>query len=203
MSKIRINELARQLEIPSHDIFDMLAEISASPRRKRTPAPSTMPSRRRSAGECTATGSGRDPNSIAEPQSRSRSRLHAEEYALEPPPLRKPPHPLLLKEGRPRRRLQKCRLRTDDSAPTMLTEEPPPRSKPAPIRPPLAAGGSAPAASAVAHHAGPGAARSARSATRTDPFRTAAAIAARLTAAHANAGSARGAYWPAATPPSQ
>ena len=50
MSKIRINELARQLEVPSHVILDMLPD-SASPRRRRTPARSMTMSRTNSGAD--------------------------------------------------------------------------------------------------------------------------------------------------------
>jgi translation initiation factor IF-2 len=134
MSKIRINELARQLEIPSHTLIDMLPEFGIT--EKKTHSSSIDESvadqvrRRLAGGEApaayTATAVAVE-EAPPEEQEIELAPAVAEQLAKSASaPVAEAPAPDLA-----------------DGANHAVAEEPA-RAKPAPIRPPLAAGGSAP-----------------------------------------------------------
>ncbi|HTR39109.1 MAG TPA: translation initiation factor IF-2 [Bryobacteraceae bacterium] len=133
MSKIRINELARQLEIPSHEILEMLPELGVS--EKKTHSSSIDEDvaekiRRRTQGGGEESAPARTFSTaaaVAEPEPDLQPEMPAEPPA---PVVHAPAHIEELPEAMP-----------EDATPVV---EDLPRSKPAPLRPPLAAGGGAP-----------------------------------------------------------
>src|SRR5580700_7796358 len=136
MTKIRINELARQLEVPSHSIIDMLPELGVSEKKTHSSSidePVAEIVRQRLQGG-TGVATRRESDSsvaVAEPE--------AIEEVTRPEPVgerlptgpAKPPAPGIEPPA------------TSQEANVTIVEEPL-RSKPAPLRPPLAAGGAAP-----------------------------------------------------------
>ncbi|HEX6893884.1 MAG TPA: translation initiation factor IF-2 N-terminal domain-containing protein, partial [Bryobacteraceae bacterium] len=144
MSKIRINELARQLEIPSHTLIDMLPEFGIT--EKKTHSSSIDDNvaeliRKRLAGGGvsthteTATAVAVEDEPQQEEQLEERSAASARPVAEE---TAKPaPMPVMESLAEP------VHEATADAAGGRGAEEPA-RPKPAPIRPPLATGGTAP-----------------------------------------------------------
>ncbi|HUJ50294.1 MAG TPA: translation initiation factor IF-2 [Bryobacteraceae bacterium] len=134
MSKIRINELARQLEIPSHTLIDMLPEFGIT--EKKTHSSSIDESvadqvrRRLAGGEApaayTATAVAVEEAPPEEEEIEPAPPVAEQPAKAASAPVAEAPAPDLA-----------------DGANHAVAEEPA-RAKPAPIRPPLAAGGSAP-----------------------------------------------------------
>ncbi|HLG97476.1 MAG TPA: translation initiation factor IF-2 [Bryobacteraceae bacterium] len=138
MSKIRINELARQLEIPSHTLIDMLPEFGIT--EKKTHSSSIDDSvaeqvRKRLAGGELASPQTTTAVAVEEPPQEEQSAEPVRPAAIEhgakpaPAPAAEPAAPPAAE--------------TSDGAVAHAMEEQA-RPKPAPIRPPLATGGSAP-----------------------------------------------------------
>ncbi|HUA21816.1 MAG TPA: translation initiation factor IF-2 [Bryobacteraceae bacterium] len=134
MSKIRINELARQLEIPSHEILEMLPELGVA--EKKTHSSSIDEDvaekirRRTHGGEGLSPGRAVSsvPVAVAEPEVA----VQVETLAEPRPSLPHAPAPV-----------EEVLETPVESSAAPLAEEMP-RTKPAPLRPPLAAGGGAP-----------------------------------------------------------
>src|SRR5438477_4179395 len=134
MSKIRINELARQLEIPSHSILDMLPELGVTEKKTHSssidePVAEIIRSRVQGLPESSSTEhSGSSAVAVAEPQ-------HMEEQplvhtAVQPPITAKGASPATIETP----------AAPSDNGPAAPAVDEPARSKPAPIRPPLATG---------------------------------------------------------------
>ena len=140
MSKIRINELARQLEVPSHIILEMLPELGVT--EKKTHSSSLDDDvaervRRRVQGGAGTTAvpetAGGPAVAIAEAEP---AKVH---HAPPAPALEQP---VIAAKSAPPPPVEAPAPAAPDATAGAAAEEP--RQKPAPIRPPLAAGGSAP-----------------------------------------------------------
>jgi translation initiation factor IF-2 len=141
MSKIRINELARQLEIPSHEILEMLPGLGVEEKKTHSSSidePVAEMIRQRVQGNAPSPAAEAAAKSepaavaVAEPEAPERpapQRTAAPEHppvAAKPAPAAPEPPPSTV----------------SDNGTAATVEEP--ARKAAPIRPPLAAGGSAP-----------------------------------------------------------
>src|ERR1700687_3439774 len=141
MNKIRINELARQLEIPSHSILEMLPELGVTEKKTHSssidePVAEIIRSRVQGAPETSSQEHGGSSSvAVAEPP-------HIEEQPLVSPAVREQP-PTAAK-GAPPAPIDLTPPTASDNGTAAPTVEEPVRSKPAPIRPPLASGPSAP-----------------------------------------------------------
>ena len=149
MTKIRINELARQLEVPSHAIIEMLPELGVS--EKKTHSSSIDESVEKIIRERLSGGGGdaarreaANSVAVAEPE--------AGEEAAHPEPTSERPSTGARSAGSgvsiephapPLDSTSASPTTTAQEATVTIVEEPL-RSKPAPLRPPLAAGGVAP-----------------------------------------------------------
>jgi translation initiation factor IF-2 len=149
MSKIRINELARQLEVPSHAIIDMLPELGVSEKKTHSSSidePVAEIIRQRVQGGAGAAMRREALTSVAvaepEPEEQNNRREAPVRYEPSVPPAaaerpapaeRKPVSELEAPATTP---VQEAPI---TAAPLMPVEEPL-RSKPAPLRPPLSAG---------------------------------------------------------------
>ncbi|MGA2881017.1 MAG: translation initiation factor IF-2 [Bryobacteraceae bacterium] len=141
MSKIRINELARQLEVPSHAIIDMLPELGVSEKKTHSSSidePVAEIIRQRVQGGAGAAMRREADASVAvaEPEPVERYEQPARH---EPAPPAAPEHHAHV----PVPELQAPATTPAQEAPVSTVEEPL-RSKPAPLRPPLSASGAAP-----------------------------------------------------------
>jgi translation initiation factor IF-2 len=152
MSKIRINELARQLEVPSHAIIDMLPELGVSEKKTHSSSidePVAEIIRQRVQGGAGAAMRREADSSVAvaEPESLEQSSRHDQPAWHEPSaPLAAPEHPTHAARI-PVPELEAPATTSAQEAPVttpVTTVEEPLRSKPAPLRPPLSAGGVAP-----------------------------------------------------------
>ncbi|MBZ5608919.1 MAG: translation initiation factor IF-2 [Acidobacteriia bacterium] len=144
MSKIRINELARQLEIPSHDILAMLPELGVSEKKTHSSSVDDDVAEliriRVQGGEPRqyrpeAAGA---PVAVEEPPA-------VEEYApapaiAQPAAAAQPAQ----SKGVPSLSPETIPAVLEDGASAAALAEEPMRAKPAPLRPPLATGVSAP-----------------------------------------------------------
>jgi translation initiation factor IF-2 len=139
MSKIRINELARQLEIPSHEIIDMLPGLGVTEKKTHSSSidePVAEEIRRRvQGGNGTALRPHVEPSvAAAEPEPQAaRHELSA------PPAPEHPAHPARIP-------VAETSAAPQQEAPMSGTApvEEALRAKPAPLRPPLSASGAAP-----------------------------------------------------------
>jgi translation initiation factor IF-2 len=138
MTKIRINELARQLEVPSHAIIDMLPELGVS--EKKTHSSSIDERVERIIRERLQGGGGDAARreldtavAVAEPEVIPEHHTRLEPVAERPAAGPKLAAPSIEPPAT-----------TPSQEATVSTVEEPLRSKPAPLRPPLAAGGVAP-----------------------------------------------------------
>jgi len=157
MGKIRINELARQLEVPSHAIIDMLPELGVT--EKKTHSSSVDEDVAEKLRLRVQGGAGaamrREADSsvaVAEPESLDQPNHHEQPARHEPSaPLVTPEHPAhSAKIPVPEVEApapapiaapaQEVPVTTPIALPVSTGEEPL-RSKPAPLRPPLSAGG--------------------------------------------------------------
>jgi translation initiation factor IF-2 len=146
MSKIRINELARQLEIPSHEIIDMLPELGVTEKKTHSSSidePVAEIIRRRvHGGNGVASAGQRDSSvAIAEPEPA--------------PPVRYDAPAPATTASEPGTRATAAEIETapaeatsapaelESAAPATAATEDPIR-KPAPLRPPLLSGGASP-----------------------------------------------------------
>ena len=138
MSKIRINELARQLEIPSHMILEMLPELGVTEKKTHSssidePVAELVRKRVQGPGESSAQPIDYGPQvAIAEPEP-----VEEQHHA----PVHAPEQPATAAKSAPVPAAETVSASPSDSV-SVTTEEP--RSKPAPLRPPLSSGGSAP-----------------------------------------------------------
>src|SRR5579864_1828989 len=142
MSKIRINELARQLEIPSHEVLEMLPGLGVTEKKTHSSSidePIAELIRQRVQRGAAPTAAQQEAQSssavaVAEPETVEEQPLAAPTSTLEyPPTVAKgvPPPP------------PEAPAAASENGSSAAVEEPH-RAKPAPIRPPLSAGGSAP-----------------------------------------------------------
>src|SRR5229473_3653661 len=137
MNKIRINELARQLEIPSHSILEMLPELGVTEKKTHSssidePVAEIIRSRVQGLPESSSTErSGSSAVAVAEPP-------HIEEQPL----VHTAVQPPIAAKGAPPASIETPSAPSDNGTAAPTVEEA--RSKPAPIRPPLATGPSAP-----------------------------------------------------------
>jgi translation initiation factor IF-2 len=141
MSKIRINELARQLEIPSHVIVEMLPEVGVTEKKTHSSSidePVAELVRKRVHGEGVAQPEGGGvATAVAEPEQVEEQQPQSPAPEHEPPAIAAksaPAHPAEAAAAAP----------PSENGSTSLAAEEPLRSKPAPVRPPLATGPSAP-----------------------------------------------------------
>ncbi len=140
MSKIRINELARQLEIPSHEILDMLPELGVT--EKKTHSSSVdepvaeMIRRRVQGGESSAQHTESRGASAVAVAELEEEEVPVVTFRTELPPPAASSSATSVAEPT-------AILPAETPASMPMTEEAS-RMKPAPIRPPLAAGGGAP-----------------------------------------------------------
>src|SRR5258708_9975923 len=138
MNKIRINELARQLEIPSHSILEMLPELGVTEKKTHSssidePVAEIIRSRVQGLPQASSSEhSGSSAVAVAEPP-------HTEEQPLVHTAIQPP----IAAKGAPPATIETPAAPSDNGTAASTAEEPA-RSKPAPIRPPLAAGPSAP-----------------------------------------------------------
>jgi translation initiation factor IF-2 len=149
MGKIRINELARQLEVPSHTIIDMLPELGVSEKKTHSSSidePVAEIIRQRVQGGAGAAMRRETDSSVAvaEPEEIEEPTRH-EPYAPAAP--EHPAHvartPVPEFEAHASASVAGPAQEAPVTTPGTTIEEPL-RSKPAPLRPPLAAGGAAP-----------------------------------------------------------
>ena len=141
MSKIRINELARQLEVPSHNILEMLPELGVT--EKKTHSSSLDDNiadlvRRRVQGVPEPEVQ-REPAApavaVAEPEPAPEPRVAAAPAA--------PEQPAAAAKGAPTPVAETAAAPAADGT-SAATADDVARPKPAPVRPPLAAGGASP-----------------------------------------------------------
>ncbi len=141
MTKIRINELARQLEVPSHAIIDMLPELGVSEKKTHSssidePVALIIRERLQGGGGDAARRESDSSVAVAEPEEMEED-TRPERVAEHPPTAAKPVGPSIPSGIEPP-------VTTASQEATVSTVEEPLRSKPAPLRPPLSAGGVAP-----------------------------------------------------------
>src|SRR5580704_14801323 len=133
MSKIRINELARQLEIPSHAILEMLPDLGVTEKKTHSSsvdAPVAELIRKRLFGDDEHSGTSTTIVFPAEPEAPAKEEPSSVTRTVQAPaPVASAP-PTVVEEP----------VVSAESSSSVAVEEQP-RSKPAPIRPPLAAGG--------------------------------------------------------------
>ncbi|HEX5230100.1 MAG TPA: translation initiation factor IF-2 [Bryobacteraceae bacterium] len=145
MSKIRINELARQLEIPSHEIIDMLPELGVTEKKTHSSSidePVAEIIRQRVHGSGGAAAAARRAESsvaVAEPEVEEEVSQH-ELSAHAAPELPAPAHRAPVADSTPAAHAVTGPAAENQPAAPGAVEEPL-RSKPAPLRPPLSAGG--------------------------------------------------------------
>jgi translation initiation factor IF-2 len=136
MTKIRINELARQLEVPSHAIIDMLPELGVSEKKTHSssidePVALIIRDRLQGGGGDAARRESDSSVAVAEPEA-------IEEHTRPEPAAERAP---AIRLAAPSIEPPAAAAFQED---TVTTVEEPLRSKPAPLRPPLSAGGTAP-----------------------------------------------------------
>src|SRR5580658_349444 len=145
MTKIRINELARQLEVPSHSIIDMLPELGVSEKKTHSssidePVALIIRERLQGGGGDAARRESDSSVAVAEPEA-TEEHTRYEPAAERPPVATKPAGPGV---GGIEPHAATSAHSTAFQEDTVTTVEEPLRSKPAPLRPPLSAGGTAP-----------------------------------------------------------
>src|SRR5579864_2772035 len=139
MSKIRINELARQLEVPSHTIIDMLPELGVSEKKTHSssidePIAELVRQRVQGSGESSprAEAPSSPVSAVAElepPREQHQAPSHAHEQ------------PAIAAKGAQSPAAEASAASPSDGSTATATEEP---RKVAPLRPPLSSGASAP-----------------------------------------------------------
>ncbi len=141
MSKIRINELARQLEIPSHTVLEMLPGLGVS--EKKTHSSSVdedvaelIRKRVEAGGVSVEPPAEPSEPEVVIPQPPEKAKI----YAAAPPAAEQEP---VVAKSAPSPVVEAPMSALADASPVATLEDVS-RAKPAPIRPPLAAGGSAP-----------------------------------------------------------
>src|SRR5689334_7970661 len=143
MSKIRINELARQLEVPSHEILDMLPELGIT--EKKTHSSSIDESTaelvlQRLSGNGSALAAEHAAEPVAAPpQPEAPVALTPAPKAAEEPAA---VPGATLSPAAPQPVAPPVQTSEEPGIPAAVAEEA--RSKPAPLRPPLSTGTSAP-----------------------------------------------------------
>src|SRR3984957_6014266 len=159
MSKIRINELARQLEVPSHAIIDMLPELGVSEKKTHSSSidePVAEIIRQRVQGGAGAAMRREADASVAVAEPEPIHRHEQQPARHEQQPARHEPsappapenHAHAIKVPIPEFEAPASASTAGPAqeapvTPPSATVEEPLRSKPAPLRPPLSAGGSA------------------------------------------------------------
>src|ERR1700678_3201917 len=164
MSKIRINELARQLEVPSHAIIDMLPELGVTEKKTHSSSvdePVAEIIRQRVQGGAGAAMRREADASVAvaerepvEEAARYEPSARHEHFTPQQVPSLAPEHPAPAArvtvpevESPTATPAQEAPVTTPVSTPGSSASNPmeePPRTKPAPLRPPLLPGGAAP-----------------------------------------------------------
>src|SRR5579864_122125 len=134
MSKIRINELARQLEVPSHVIVEMLPELGVTEKKTHSSSidePIAELVRKRVHGEEVASQpeSGGPATAVAEPEQ-IEEQAHVPATAHEAPALGA--------KSAPSHATEAAVAPPSENGSTSMSAEEPLRGKSAPIRPPLA-----------------------------------------------------------------
>src|ERR1700722_17554053 len=142
MTKIRINELARQLEVPSHSIIDMLPELGVSEKKTHSssidePVALIIKERLQGGGGDEARRESDSSVAVAEPEAMEEEHTRPERVVEHAPTAAKPVAPSITGGIEPP-------VTTASQEATVSTVEEPLRSKPAPLRPPLSATGAAP-----------------------------------------------------------
>jgi translation initiation factor IF-2 len=140
MSKIRINELARQLEIPSHVIVEMLPEVGVTEKKTHSSSidePVAELVRKRVHREGIALEGSGAATAVEEPEKIEEQQPHVA-VAPEPEP------PVMAAKSAPAHAAEAPVAPPSENGSTSAAVEEPLRGKPAPIRPPLATGPSAP-----------------------------------------------------------
>src|ERR1700690_2953601 len=100
MSKVRINELARQLEVPSHAIIDMLPELGVSEKKTHSssvdePVAEIIRQRvQRGGAVINAMRHAESSVAVAEEEPVERVSNHESPARHEPPPPAAPEHPV-------------------------------------------------------------------------------------------------------------
>src|SRR5580658_7152115 len=133
MSKIRINELARQLEIPSHAILEMLPDLGVTEKKTHSSSvdePVAVLIRKRLFGE--------EEESVSPAATRSGDVPEAPASIEEPPPVPRIVQPPVAAASAPQAVAEDPAPSADVATAVVIDDQP--RSKPAPIRPPLASG---------------------------------------------------------------
>src|SRR5438552_15215580 len=121
MNKIRINELARQLEIPSHSILEMLPDLGVTEKKTHSssidePVAEMIRSRVQGVSESASTEhGGSSAIAVAEPP-------HIEEQPLAPTAVRE--QPPIAKGGLPANIETQPAAPSDNGAGASTTEEP-------------------------------------------------------------------------------
>jgi translation initiation factor IF-2 len=149
MSKIRINELARQLEIPSHVIVEMLPEVGVTEKKTHSSSidePVAELVRKRVHGEGIAQPAGSGPaTAVEEPEKIEEQEQQTPSHSVAAP---EQEAPVIAAKSAPS---QPAALTADapaappsENGSSSTVAEEPLRGKPAPVRPPLATGPSAP-----------------------------------------------------------
>jgi translation initiation factor IF-2 len=140
MTKIRINELARQLEIPSHTLIEMLPELGVTEKKTHSSSidePIAELVRQRVQGEAAPAEQPKSSASavaVAEPESPAAKPKKTEEQPLV---ITSPLEPAAIAKGAPAP-APEAPAPSENGSATAVEE--PHRTKPAPIRPPLSTG---------------------------------------------------------------
>src|ERR1022692_4412941 len=140
MSKIRINELARQLEIPSHVIVEMLPEVGVTEKKTHSSSidePVAELVRKRVHGEGAGRPEGSGPATAVEEPEKIEEQPHAAAEPEQEPPV-------MAAKSAPSHTAEAPAAPPSENGSTSIATEEPLRGKPAPVRPPLASGPSAP-----------------------------------------------------------
>ena len=182
MSKIRINELARQLEIPSHVIVEMLPEVGVTEKKTHSSSidePVAELVRKRVHGEGSGHPEGSGPATAVEEPEKIEEQPHAAAEPEQEPPV-------IAAKSALSHTVEAPAAPPSENGSTSTATEEPLRGKPAPVRPPLASGPSAPLHPPLRT----GTPRTGRAPAWSDTFGTAPALAARNAATISiNAGS--------------
>ena len=136
MSKIRINELARQLEIPSHVIVEMLPEVGVTEKKTHSSSidePVAELVRKRVHGEGSGHPEGSGPATAVEEPEKIEEQPHAAAEPEQEPPV-------IAAKSALSHTVEAPAAPPSENGSTSTATEEPLRGKPAPVRPPLASG---------------------------------------------------------------
>ncbi|HEV8038052.1 MAG TPA: translation initiation factor IF-2 [Bryobacteraceae bacterium] len=146
MSKIRINELARQLEIPSHVIVEMLPEVGVTEKKTHSSSidePVAELVRKRVHGEGPVHSERGGASTAVEEPEKIEEQQQQQPHSVAPP---EQEPPVIAAKSAPAHAAEAPApaVAPSENGSTSSAAEEPLRGKPAPVRPPLATGSTAP-----------------------------------------------------------